>query len=367
MFSMTAYKDDKQGTWYVKFSYVDWTGSRRWTTKRGFSSKRKAERYEAEKKKLALEQSDITVNQLIDAYLDDKKISLRANSYRSRETILNSYVRPYLGKLRLTQLTPLKMRQWQHNIITMPGTKGTQLKQSSVVAIHTVASTMLNYAVKFYGLPQNPLSIIGRPKIQQKYDRPSGRHIWELEDFQKAMRYVDDLATRCTLEILFYGGLRIGELKALDVSDFDFDKGTVSITKSYDPLLKKISCTKTASSVRVINMPATVMEHIKDFISRSCPVPSPIISFNEVTIRRKIKALAKKADVPSIRVHDLRHSHASYLIHRGIPITTISRRLGHKNPSITMAVYSHMYHNADSDLAQLMENDIAKTDNNEKT
>ena len=66
-------------------------------------------------------------------------------------------------------------------------------------------------------------------------------------------------------------------------------------------------------SSRTINMPITAMKHIKDFINRLNPVPSRLFSLSECIIRRKIKALAKKADVPAIRVHDVRHSRAIYL------------------------------------------------------
>ena len=86
---MSAYKDEEHGTWYVKFAFVDWTGKIRWTTKRGFDGKRKAERYEREyKQRSRNQQPDITVSKLVQYYLEDRKLHLRENSYRSRESAI---------------------------------------------------------------------------------------------------------------------------------------------------------------------------------------------------------------------------------------------------------------------------------------
>lgn len=360
---MSAYKDEKHGTWYVKFSYVDWKGDTRWTTKRGFKGKRAAEKYEREFKDAEqYKQHDITVGELAQHYLNDKKIQLRVNSYRARESVLAHHILPYLGKLKLSQLTPLRMKHWQNEIIREGNTRnhGGKLSRSTILMINSLCSILLNYAVKFYGMKQNPLRIIGAPNIPQTVPQQDKYVIWSPEEFSKALEFVDDIQERCIFEILFYAGLRIGELLALNAEDFDFKANTISITKSYNPTQRKVMPTKTVSSVRSITMPQTVMNDVRFYIEHVEPVSSPLFTIAQVTIRTHLNNIADKAGLKRIRLHDLRHSHASYLIHLGVPITTISRRLGHKNSSITLQVYSHMYKNADADLAKMLEDKIKR-------
>ena len=110
---MSAYKDEKHGTWYVKFSYVDWKGNTRWTTKRGFKGKRAAEKYEREFKDKAKSTPDMTVRSLVELYLADAKLHIRESTYILRKRDLMNHVVPSLGDLKLSELTPLKMRKWR--------------------------------------------------------------------------------------------------------------------------------------------------------------------------------------------------------------------------------------------------------------
>ena len=83
--------------------------------------------------------------------------------------------------------------------------------------------------------------------------------------------------------------------------------------------------------------------------------PLPIFIYSQRVYRDYLKRYAIKAGVPPIHVHDLRHSHASYLIHNNVPVTTISRRLGHANASVTLSVYSHMYEESAGNVAVMLE------------
>ena len=101
---MSAYKDEKHGTWYVKFSYVDWKGNTRWTTKRGFKGKRAAEKYEREFKDKAKSTPDMTVRSLVELYLADAKLHIRESTYILRKRDLMNHVVPSLGDLKLSEL-----------------------------------------------------------------------------------------------------------------------------------------------------------------------------------------------------------------------------------------------------------------------
>ncbi len=150
--------------------------------------------------------------------------------------------------------------------------------------------------------------------------------------------------------------MRVGEFLALAPGDIDFKANTISITKTYNWKQKCISSPKTEPSIRTIAMPKKIIDEIRAYLSKCYEPPERI--FGGVSQRgltsRMIK-YAERAGVKKIRLHDLRHSHASYLIHHGVPITAISQRLGHKNPKITLEVYSHVYKASDSEIVKTLE------------
>ncbi|MDD6120714.1 MAG: site-specific integrase [Selenomonadaceae bacterium] len=352
---MSAYKDEKHGTWYVKFSYVDWKGNTRWTTKRGFKGKRAAEKYEREFKDKAKSTPDMTVRSLVELYLADAKLHIRESTYILRKRDLMNHVVPSLGDLKLSELTPLKMRKWQSELVTSKSARTNRaLSPATIQQIRTVFSIVLNYAIRFYGLSENPLRIAGKVNSgESTITRKSS--IWTQDDFNKAIQYEERLDVRLVYYLLFFGGFRIGEVLALNVSDFDFMSNVIHITKSYSSNSGKITATKTNSSVRDVTMPVSIMDMVHDYISRLEPVLSPVFSSVSISIvERHIRQLAAAAGVPRIRVHDLRHSHASYLINHNVPITAISHRLGHKNANVTLSVYSHFYKSSDKSIADML-------------
>ena len=120
----------------------------------------------------------------------------------------------------------------------------------------------------------------------------------------------------------------------------------------------EITTPKTKYSVRVIDMPPAVMQEVKDYINRLDEVTEPLFAIAFGPLSKTFKSYATKAGLKSIRIHDLRHSHASLLIHSGFPITLISKRLGHKSPDITLKVYSHMYKESGAEVAQFLQNTL---------
>ena len=341
---MSAYRDEKSKMWYVKFRYTDWQGKSKHTTKRGFKTKKDALNYEHEFKATSEERVDITVASLAQKYLEDKKLHVKTGTFITLSNNIKNHILPHLGKLKLTELTPLIMREWQNSMIRK------NLSLTSISNINHCCSSFLNFAVKFYGLRQNPLKLIGNVgKIE------SSINFWELSEFNQFIEVVKNPKLKICFLLLFYGGIRKGELIALNESDFDFLNNSISITKSMDFVTKEITTTKTPYSVRTIEMPEGIMQSVKNYINSLDEVTNPIFNMNNSTLPKAIKRYAQKAGVKEIRVHDLRHSHASLLIHSGVPITTISKRLGHKSPKITLDVYSPMYAETGKQTADILQ------------
>lgn len=344
---MSVYKDEKKGTWYCKFRYKDWQGNRKETTKRGFKTKREAKEYEDRAKTVAQESVHLTLQNLADEYMDYLKRNLSENTFYNRQIIIKKHILPYFSNAKLSDITPLKINRWQTEI-----TQG-QLEESSVRLVDRTFSAMLNFAVKFFNLRSNPFKITGHVGSFKKR-----LQIWTVEEFQKVEECMQQIRAKGTvkktlaIKILFYSGMRSGELFALKTSDFDFQNNTISITHSYNTNLKLLGSTKgikSNNSDRTIAMPALLMQEIHQHLSSYYQIPVYPFRINNQTLLRFMTRAAKMAGVKRIVLHSLRHSHISYLISQGIPITNIAKRAGDTIETI-MKTYAHPSDNIESTI-----------------
>lgn len=134
-------------------------------------------------------------------------------------------------------------------------------------------------------------------------------------------------------------GARAGEITALKISDIDFNKKTISITKSYSVATKSVTETKTKSAVRKVEVTNQLLDVIKYPEFTDDIFPSKGFRTN---LSAHMDHLTKLAGVTRIKFHGLRHSHVSYLIHNDVDINYISKRVGHANIIITLSTYAHM-------------------------
>lgn len=349
---MPAYKDEKRGTWYARFRFTDWSGRRIETTKRGFATKREAREYEAEAIRTAGQSPTMTMRSLCDLYLDDLRTRRKPTTVYSEECMIRRHILPHLGELPINQITVATVRAWQNTVMQSKAIfSGRPLSPHTLRNISVCLSSLLNYAVRFHGLPRNPVQIArGMGKARAHLD------FWELDEYEKFLSVIDDPDDRLPFEVLFLSGMRLGEMLALTPADVDFRSDKISITKTYNWKLKYVSPPKTETSTRTISMPHAVIESIKKYIDGLYEPPARIFEHvSQKTLTARLTKYAALAGVHRIRLHDLRHSHASFLIHSGVPITAISRRLGHANPKITLEVYSHVYESSDADISKILE------------
>ena len=354
---MPAYRDEKSKTWYVKFRYIDWQGESKQTTKRGFKTKKDALNYEHDYKASSEDRVDITVSNLAEKYLEDRRLYVKASRFAALEQTIRVHILPYIGKLKLAELTPATMRQWQNEL------KKQNFSPSTLSEYNRRCSTLLNFGVKYYGLASNPLRIAGSIGHSE-----SSVDFWELSEFNKFMTFVENPRHKICFLLLFYSGMRIGELLALNEGDFDFVKNQINITKSRMRINGEITTPKTKYSARVVDMPPAIMQEVKSYIDTLEETTTPLFLITPAVLLEALKRYALKAELKPIRLHDLRHSHASLLIHNGFPITLISKRLGHKSPDITLRIYSHMYKESGTQVAQFLQDtfvgqDVVKNDN----
>ena len=156
-------------------------------------------------------------------------------------------------------------------------------------------------------------------------------------------------------EILYWCGIRLGELLALTAEDFDLEKKTLRINKSYQHIKGKdvITTPKTRKSNRVLTLPDFLSDEMQDYISRLpyLKVDDRIFTITKSGLQHEMDRGCRETRVKRIRVHDLRHSHVSMLIEMGFSAVDIANRVGHESVKVTYR-YAHMFPNKDLMIAK---------------
>ena len=153
---MSAYKDKTQGTWYVSFRYIDWTGKKTQKLKRGFKTKKEALNYEKEFIRKTAADMKMEMNSFIQVYFEDKKNELKENSIRNKQHMMNKHIVPYFGTRKMNEITPAEIIQWQNTIIEK-GYSDDYLK-----TIQNQMTALFNHAKNIYNLADNPCDKVKR-------------------------------------------------------------------------------------------------------------------------------------------------------------------------------------------------------------
>ena len=161
-------------------------------------------------------------------------------------------------------------------------------------------------------------------------------------------------------EILYWTGIREGELLALTPDSFDWSRNTMRIDKSYQRLGGRdvITDPKTPKSIRTVKLPNFLAETIRDYLSKHPKIGSGdrMLPVSKSQLSRVMKRGSEKAGVKRIRIHDLRHSHVSLLIDMGFSAVAIADRMGHESSDITFR-YAHLFPNIQDDMANELDNE----------
>ena len=357
---MPVYKEEN-GTWRARFYYIDHTGKRRETQKRGFKKKSEAQEYEREFLRKAQYNVDMTFESLVVLYFEDLSTRLKENTLETKKYLMELKIAPFFNKLKLSEITPNTIRAWQRKILQYTNEKtGKKYSQTYIKTMNNQLVAIFNYAVRFYNLKENPCHKAG--SIGKK--NADEMNIWSTEEFGKFInseKLVNPIA-KTGFQILFWTGLRIGELLALTREDIDLEKKTLRVNKSYQRLKGRdiITTPKTPRSNRIIEISDNLVNVLENYFEKLYDLKKKdrIFQCTKYLFEHEIKRIAKAENMESIRLHDLRHSHASLLIHLGVNPVLISKRLGHEKVETTLNTYSHIYPNANISMMNLL-NDIS--------
>ena len=257
----------------------------------------------------------------------------------------------YFKKRKLSEITARDVIDWQNEIRQHTKSSGESYSPDYLKNVHTQLSCIFNHAIKYYGLQINPAAKAGNMGSEQ----PKEMLFWTKEEY---LKFIDAMMDKPMLyyafEILYWCGIREGELLALTPADFDFKRKTLRINKSYQRLQGKdvITTPKTKKSNRVIQMPDFLCDEIQDYFKQlyGLEPDSRIFPLSKYALKRGMAFGCKVSGVKVIRIHDLRHSHVSLLINMGYSAVAIGNRVGHESVEITYR-YAHLFPTVQKEMA----------------
>lgn len=351
---MPAYKytlkDGQTTLWRAKFYVTDWTGAQKQICKRGFKTQREAKEFERSFLDQQNNTSDILFSSLVENYLEDMKHRLKPTTMENKRFIINGKLLPYFGKLKICDIDTIKIRKWQNELLSYRDDDGKPFSQTYLKTVNNQMSALMNYAVSHYRLASNPCRTagsIGKSKADEM-------NIWTQEQYEQFSAAIQKSSVKLAFDILFYTGMRSGELLALTPADILPTK-RININKNYTKIKGEelFLEPKTPKSKRCISIPDFLYDDIQAYMAKLYEPGSGdrIFYFTKSALDKEIKRIAEKIGLPPIRVHDLRHSHASMLIEMGFSPLEIADRLGHESVKTTLDTYSHLYPDKDQQLA----------------
>ena len=352
---MAIYKEEKTNTWRAVYRYTDWNGERKQTQKRGFKTKREAQAWEREQLNKTSADLDMTFRSFVDLYTADMKTRLKENTWATKDHIIRTKLLPYFGRLKMCNITAQQIITWQNEMLNHKDENGKPYSPVYLKTVHNQLSAIFNHAARFYGLNLNPARQAGNMGAEERKEML----FWTREEytrFSEAM--MDKPLSFYAFEVLYWCGVREGELLALTPADFDFEKRTLTINKSYQRLNKQdvITTPKTPKSNRVIQMPQFLCDELQDYLKQLYGVEpdSRMFPVSKSYLHREMDRGCKQTGVKRIRIHDLRHSHISLLIDIGFTALAIAERVGHESIDITYR-YAHLFPTRQAEMADKLD------------
>ena len=349
---MAVYKEEKTNTWRVIYRYTDWTGERKQSQKRGFKTKREALAWEREQLNKATADLDMTFASFVEQYTADMKTRIKENTWATKDHIIRTKLLPYFGKLKMCNITAQQIITWQNEMLDHKNENGKEYSPVYLRSVNSQLSAIFNHAVRYYNLRENPCKKAGSMGKKKKREML----FWTKEEYLKfAEVMMDKPLSFYAFEMLYWCGIREGELLALTPADFDFEKCTVSITKSYQRLNGQdlITTPKTEKSNRIIKMPLFLADEMQDYLKQLYGIEpnDRVFTVTKSYLHREMDRGAKEAGIKRIRIHDIRHSAVSLLIDMGFSATAIADRVGHESIDITYN-YAHLFPSKQTEMAE---------------
>ncbi len=360
----------------------------------GFATQREAREArdtarDAANKGTSVAPSRITVREYLEEWLEGRSAEVRPTTLASYTMHVKRHIVPRIGGERLQELTPATVTAFYGALLSegrepkrkpAKGEKPLPPTGLSASTVRRVAATLhkaLADATMMGLLPLNPCDRARPPKVERDADEAGEMRTWTPEELGSFLAAV--AADRCYAlwHLAAHTGMRRAELAGLRWTDVDFEASAVSVQRGRVVVPRggiKVGNPKTKQSRRRVHIDPATMKALKAWREQQAREnreqhvkPSGYV-FTDVDggplhpdfISRAFRTHIRRAGVPDIRFHDLRHTHASILIAAGVPAKVVSERLGHSTVAFTLQVYSHVLPGMQADAAERFAEAVSK-------
>lgn len=344
-----AVSKTKSGRWEARISYRDDQGKVRSKRKR-FDLKREALDFENEFLKSLDNQVDssMTYQDLYDAFIEKNRQTANERTIDSKKYLAEKYWPHFMNK----KITSIRKRDylkvWQ-DIVNSDYSAGRKNK-----AIHFLKGVS-KFGYIYYDYPDNAKTL---ESVKEPPKNNKDLKTWTVKELNIFLEHVENEMMKKLFWFLFFTGLRIGEARALRKVDF---KGKeISVTNGVRSYKQGLKSLKTTASERTIMLDDTTYDVIKPLLDQEGDfIFGDLEPIGMSSVQRAWEKAFKTAPVHRIRIHDLRHSHATLLINNDVNIVAVSRRLGHADIQTTLQTYTHLLQRTNEKMMQTL-NSLAK-------
>ena len=310
---MSVTKDGDTGRWMSQIRVTDWTGKTIHKKKRGFATKKEALQWERDFISQSTGSLGMTFGDFIALYVKDMEHRLKPSTVASKKWLIDLKVTPFFKKIPLNEIKPTHVRQWQNSLTSYRDENGKPYAQTYLKCINNQLTAIFNYAVKYYGLKENPCHKAG--SMGKKH--ADEMLFWTKDEFQTFIESMKDRPASYTVFMtMYYTGIREGELLALTPSDIDFEKKTLTVNKSYQRLGREdiITTPKTPKSIRTIPIPDGLCNCLQEYMSHCYGLQKDdrLFPYTKSFLYHEMEYGCKVSGAKRIRVHDIRHPYVKH-------------------------------------------------------
>lgn len=359
-----ATRPNKDGRkYYFKVGYKDLYGDYKVYASKNYMTRKEAQNEEALFRIKINEQkvnhTNITLYQAYLEFENDKRLKVKKQTL-SRDKNLFKHLEPLQNK----KINDITLQVYQKFKVNFDDVVLTNDYKNKILGLF---KAILTYSAKYHGTSESLVKFIENYKNVNVFKKDM--EFFTLEEYTKFTNVIDNLEWQTFFDMLFYLGLRQGELQALTWNDISYEKKEVSITKTLTTKVKgelwTISTPKTKNSTRTLPLTDFLLNGLKNMQKRAMEynnysndwfIFGNAIPFKETTIQKYKNKYCDLAEVKRIRIHDFRHSCASLLINQGASISLVSKYLGHSNITITLNTYTHLYQSELLQMSNILNN-----------
>lgn len=358
--SKTATKDGRQ--YFFRIKYKDIMGEVHDYTSRKYKTLKEATQEEALYRIKVQNQEICTSNITLEQVFNEYYLKIK-NELKKQSVHKNTILFKHLKILHKTKINDIDLKHYNALYNEINSKKFKAEYKNKIIGLF---KALILYSNKYHNTSTSIIKYIERFKEQ---NQKREMQFFTYEEYLKFSSVIENKDWNLFFKMLYFLGLRQGELQALNWNDIDFERKELKINKTLTTKIKgenwTITTPKTKNSNRIIPIPQNIMielkkhlEYVKKYsdFKKEWFIFGNSIPYKETTICSYKNKYCDLANLPKIRIHDFRHSCASLLINQGASIALVSKYLGHSKVSITLDIYTHMYKSELEDITNKLNN-----------